>query len=460
MKPVFCLAALAVALLTTGFGYYLGRHSSAVIESAVMESAVIASADTAAATTASSARKILYYRNPMGLADTSPVPKLDSMGMDYLPVYENELQQTDTLVIDSHKIQTLGVQTQAVAQQLIGRDIRALGTLAINESALSDITPRFAGWITDLQVSTEGQKIAKGEILFNATIPNLYYAEVAYKQAVKRTLEVATAAPELQRQAELQMLAAMERLDEIGAPLDEIERLQRGGDPSPQIPYRSPASGVVLEKTAVQGAGFAAGDRLYRVADLGKLWLKIQLPEQQLGQIKRGDPVRVEILAEAGKYRSTQVDFIYPTLDESTRSLQLRAVLDNADYALKPGQSAEVWLQAKPHKALAIPSSALLDSGQQQWVLLALSPGVYQPRQVQLGERNQAWIEVVAGLSEGEQVVTHATFLIDSESRLQAALAKFTQADPASSEKTTEQHKAATPHNQQQPVDAHSGMEH
>jgi len=451
MKPLFGVAGLMFVLLATGAGYYAGKHlaSQHPLQSTVTHS------DKTDATP-----KILYYRNPMGLADTSPIPKLDSMGMDYLPVYENEISQSSDVVrIDSHKIQTLGVQTQAVKQQIMGRDIRALGTLEIDQSKLSDISPRFEGWVTDLLVHSEGQRVAKGEILFSVIIPNLYYAEFAYKQAVKKTLDVATAAPDVQKQAELQAVAAMERLDELGVPLDEMERLQRGGEPFSQISYRSPASGVVLEKNVVQGARFVAGDRLYQVADLSKLWLTIQLPEQELSNIKTGDSLRVELLSEPGKFRKTKVDFVYPNLDANNRTIKLRATLDNADYALKAGQSAEVWIQSQPHKALAIPTNTLLDSGHQQWVLVALSEGVYQPRIIEVGERNLDWIEVSSGLNEDEKVVTNANFLIDSESRLQAALANFNQS--SSTDKNTikqSENSHATEHNHS--TDAFHNVEH
>lgn len=448
MKPLFGIVGLLLVLLTTGAGYYIGKNS-------VSEHSLQAAVHTHSDKTDASPN-ILYYRNPMGLADTSPIPKKDSMGMDYLPVYENEVSQSSDLVrIDSHKIQTLGVQTHTVKEQLIGRDIRALGTLEIDQAKLSDISPRFEGWVTDLLVNTEGQRVAKGEILFSTIIPNLYYAEFAYKQAVKKTLDVATAAPDVQRQAELQVIAAMERLEEIGAPLDEMERLQRGGEPFTQISYRSPASGVVLQKNVVQGTRFVAGDRLYQVADLSKLWLVIQLPEQELSTIKTGDPLRVELLSEPGNYRKTKVDFIYPNLDTTNRSIKVRATLDNSDYKLKPGQSAEVWLQSQPHKALTIPANALLDSGHQQWVLVALSEGVYQPRTIEVGERNLDWIEVTSGLNADENVVTNANFLIDSESRLQAALANFDQ--PTSTTPTTEN---STKQSEKSPAAEHDHSNH
>lgn len=445
MKPLFWLAGALLVLMGAGFGYYSGISSANHPQTAK-------NAEQAAE------RKVLYYRNPMGLADTSPTPKQDSMGMDYLPVYENELPANDIVRIDSHKIQTLGVQTQAVKPQVLGREIRALANLEIDEARVFDISPRFEGWVTRLLVNAQGQEVNKGEILFDVIIPNLYYAEFAYKQAVKKTLDVATAGADLQRQAELQVVSAMERLDEMGIPLEEMERLQRGGEPFSQIPYRSPAAGVVMLKNIVQGTRFAAGDQLYQLADLSKLWLTIALPEQELGRIKVGDTLQVGFIAEPGKTRKAKVDFVYPTLDQSNRTFKLRALLDNADRKLKPGQSGEAWLQSQPRKTLAIPTNALLDSGREQWVLVALGEGVFQPRQIQVGERNLDWIEVASGLSEGEQVVTQANFLIDSESRLQAALANFKPATATPAPVPTENQNNTEDHHHS--MDSHSGMEH
>jgi len=153
-----------------------------------------------------------------------------------------------------------------------------------------------------------------------------------------------------------------------------------------------------------------------------------------------------ELLAERGKYRKTKVDFIYPSLDNDNRNFKFRALIDNPNHTLKPGQSAEVWVQAQARKALAIPVNALLDSGREQWVLVAASPGIYQPRKVQVGERNLDWIEIISGVEDGEQVVTNANFLIDSESRLQSALTNFEQSSAAHQEKS--------------PTTTPSGMEH
>jgi len=368
--------------------------------------------------------------------------------MDYLPVYQNEVtaNANDVVKIDSHKIQMLGVQTQVVTRQSLGHEIRALGTLEIDESSLVDISPRFAGWVNNLMVNSTGEQVNKGEILFTVTIPTLYYAEFAYKQAVKKSVEVAAAAPDVQRQAELQLVSAMERLEEIGVPQEEMERLQRGGEPFAQISHRSPSSGVVLQKNIVQGARIEAGDRLYQLADLSKLWLSVQLPETELAGLKVGDSLEVQLLAERGKYRKTKVDFIYPSLDNDNRNFKFRALIDNPNHTLKPGQSAEVWVQAQARKALAIPVNALLDSGREQWVLVAASPGIYQPRKVQVGERNLDWIEIISGVEDGEQVVTNANFLIDSESRLQSALTNFEQSSAAHQEKS--------------PTTTPSGMEH
>ena len=424
MKPLYWVTGLGLTLLSSVFGYYVGKHSLSVHADRAIDTH--ASKDTK---TSESNKKnhILYYRNPMGLSDTSPTPKQDSMGMDYIPVYGNEISSDDLVWIDSRKTQILGVQTQAAKRQLIGREMRALGNIQIDESRLVNISPRFNGWVTNLVANTSGKYINKGEILFDAIIPNLFYAELAYRQAVTKTIETAMASPEVRLQAGLQLNRAMERLEEMGVLNEEMERLQRGGEPFFQIPYRSPSNGIILEKDIIQGSRFSAGDRLYQLADLSKLWLIVQLPEQQLNQLKVGDSLRTELIAEPGKFRKTKIDFIYPSLDPVNRSIKVRATLDNTDYTLKPGQSAEVWLETQAHKALVIPANALLDSGLQQWVLVSFSKGLYQPRKVKAGERNLNWIEITEGLSEGEEVVINATFLIDSESRLQSALTNFGQ---------------------------------
>lgn len=433
MKVVYWFAGIVLILCSVALGYFWGTKS--------------ASDSTATATTDSSQGKILYYRNPMGLPDTSPTPKQDSMGMDYIPVYENdsitdEDNNSDLVRIDSRKIQLLGVQTYTLNAQTIGRDIRALGNLQIDETRVTTISPNFNGTITKLIANTTGQPVMRGEILFEARVPGMFLAELKYRQAVKRVVDTATATDDVRRAANIEMSTTMEQLDELGVTPDEMQRLQQGGEPFHQMYFRSPATGVVMQKNIVEGSRFVAGEPLYQVADLSRLWLVMQLPEQELAHIKIGDEVRATFIATPDKTHTGKVEFIYPDIDENNRSITLRASVDNSSGLLKPGQTAEAWLQTKKRKALVIPPNALMDSGHKQWVLLAKGEGTYQPHAVTVGERHLDWVEVT-GLCEGDEVVINANFLIDSESRLQAALANFEtmqENEAASTKASSEQH--------------------
>lgn len=456
MKVVYWSTGLALILCSVASGYFWGTKSTGD--------------NTATTATESSKNKILYYRNPMGLPDTSPTPKQDSMGMDYIPVYENDAttdseNDGDLVRIDSRKIQLLGVQTHRVKEQTIGREIRALGNLQIDETRVANISPNFNGTVTKLIANTTGQPVARGEILFEARVPGMFLAELKYRQAVKRVVDTATATDDVKRAANIEMSTAMEQMEELGITQEEMQRLQQGGEPFHQMNFRSPAAGVVMQKNIVEGSRFLAGEPLYQVADLSSLWLVMQLPEQELAHINLGDSVSANFIAVPGKTYTSTVEFIYPAIDENNRSIKLRASVDNSKGQLKPGQTAEIWLQAKKRKALVIPPNALLDSGHKQWVLLAKGEGTYEPHAVTVGERHLDWVEVL-GLCEGDEVVTNANFLIDSESRLQAALANFEtnvetaqESEETSLKASSKQHDHSH-HDQSTHGNSHKDMEH
>lgn len=454
MKVVYWSTGLALILCSVALGYFWGTKST--------------EDNSAATATESSKNKILYYRNPMGLPDTSPTPKQDSMGMDYIPVYDNDSttdtgDDSDLVHIDSRKIQLLGVQTHRVKEQTIGREIRALGNLQIDETRAANISPNFNGTITKLLANTTGRNVERGEILFEARVPGMFLAELKYRQAVKRVVDTATATAEVKRAANIEMSTAMEELEELGIAQEEMQRLQQGGEPFHQMNFRSPSKGVVMQKNIVEGSRFLAGEPLYQVADLSSLWLVMQLPEQELAHINIGDEVRATFIAAPNKTHTSKVEFIYPAIDENNRSIRLRASIDNSNGQLKPGQTAEIWLRSKPRKGLVIPPNALLDSGNKQWVLLAKGEGAYQPYTVTVGERHLDWVEV-SGLCEGDEVVTNANFLIDSESRLQTALANFeanvetTQEREETPPEDSEQHDSHHDHSTH--GNSHKDMEH
>ncbi|MEW5864030.1 MAG: efflux RND transporter periplasmic adaptor subunit [Pseudomonadota bacterium] len=385
----------------------------------------------AAATATKKERKILYYRNPMGLPDTSPVPKKDPMGMDYIPVYEGEEADRSappgTVRIAPEKIQLLGVRTEPAEPRALTRTVRAVGTVQPNERLLYKVAPRFEGWIERLHVNTTGQAVARGQPLMEVYSPDLVTAQEEYLIALRAVAELQSSGP--QAQALMQRLAegALRRLRNWEISEAELQALQQEGRPRRLLTYRSAASGVVLQKPGVAGMRFMPGEVLFEIADLSSVWVLADVFEQELGLVHVGQEAKLRIAAYPGKSFSGKVVFIYPTLDPATRTARVRMELPNPSLLLKPAMYGEVELAAghARGKVLAIPDTAVLDSGTRQAVLVRRGEGLFEPRTVKLGMRADGYIEVLEGLEAGEQVVVRANFLIDAESNLKAAFGTF-----------------------------------
>jgi Cu(I)/Ag(I) efflux system membrane fusion protein len=394
------LGALLLALVAAG-SYWFGTQNHA--------------GNSTMTTADSDARKLLYYRNPMGLPDTSPVPKKDSMGMDYIPVYAGEeTEDKEGFSVSATKVQKLGVQSEAATMRELGRSLRLNARIATDEQRLYTLAPKFEGWVEKLYVNTTGQRVRKGEPLFEVYSPELVSA--------LRELELAKHGLAELKDADEAAQQSMQRLVEASAARLknwDVAGAQLNGD---RVTYHTPANGIVLEKMAVEGMRFMPGEKLYRIADLSMLWAIADVTEQDIGGIRLGSDVQVTVDAMPGRTFTGKVDFIYPTLNEMTRTVQVRIVLPNTDGALKPAMYAHAQIATgKPSKVLTIPTSAVIDSGTQQTVLVRLNEGRFAPRVVTLGQRSDDYVEVTSGLTEGEQVVTRANFLLDSESNLQAA---------------------------------------
>ncbi len=363
-------------------------------------------------------KKVLYYKNPMGYADTSPVPKKDSMGMDYIPVYEGEDEEGNVVKVSLDKVQKLGVQTEAVATRDLMRTIRATGTVQFDESRQVVVSPRFEGWIERLHVSRMGERVTKGQILLEVYSPELVQAQSEYLagRGLNRNDTGDTLAA-----------AALRRLRNLGVPEDEIQRLMREGKPSRLVAVRAPMDGIVLEKKAVEGMRIMSGDALFRIADNSSVWVIADVYEQDLAWVRDGQPVRATVTAYPGREFNGRVAFIYPNVAAATRTGRVRVELDNADRVLKADMysTIEVVAPVGAKQALVVPASAVLDSGTRQIVLVERGEGRFEPRIVSLGAKADSYYEVLDGVKEGEKVVIAANFLIDSESNLQAALRAF-----------------------------------
>jgi membrane fusion protein, copper/silver efflux system len=368
-------------------------------------------------------RKVLYYRNPMGLADTSPAPKKDAMGMDYLPVYA---ENNGLLQISPEKIQKLGVRTAVVKQRLIERTLRNVGIVESDERRLHNVTLRFDGYIEKLFVNTTGQAVARGQPLFELYSPELISAQREYLIA-KQAAAAGNAASTLSHPNELAE-SSLARLRNWGISEQDLDALKNQDQAHYRLTVRSPAGGIVMEKSVVVGNRVMAGEVLFKIADLSQVWVLAEVFEQDAGLIRTGQAVRARLDAFPGQVFQGKVAFIYPLVNPETRTVKVRVELPNAKGLLKPMMYAQLEIAAMSHRALAVPRSAILDSGRRSLVLVDRGEGRFEPRPVRLGAQDDDNVEVLDGLSEREQVVTSANFLIDAESNLKGALGGFEQA--------------------------------
>jgi Cu(I)/Ag(I) efflux system membrane fusion protein len=409
------LAVLAVLALAAGGGYWFGKRGT--------------EPGPAQAQAPAAKQKILYYRNPMGLPDTSPVPKKDSMGMDYIAVYQGEEPAGPELKISLDRVQKLGVKTETAARREFSRVIRAVGTVQVNERLERTVSPRFEGWIQRLHVATTGETVRRGQPLMEVYSPDLVTAQQEYVIALKGREGVKEAGAEIQSNMKSLAENSLQRLRNWDISEEELRRLQQEGKPSNTVTLRSPVDGVVMAKPSVQGMRFMPGEALYRIADLSSLWLLAEVFEQDLAGIAPGQEAAIRVHAYPDQVFRGKVAFVYPTLAPETRTARVRIELANPGRVLKPDMYASVELAVRQpnEKRLTVADSAVLDSGARQLVLVQRGEGLFEPREVKLGRRGEGYVEVLEGVKEGEAVVVSANFLIDAESNLRAAVAGFGQ---------------------------------
>jgi membrane fusion protein, copper/silver efflux system len=405
-----------------------------------MDYVAVYAEEPASTVLSSKSGKILYYRHPMGAADTSPVPKKDEMGMDYLPVYEGELAGSGQIQISPEKIQKLGVKTATVATRALIRSTRALGSIQIDERRVHAVAPKFEGWIQRLYVNATGQAVKRGQPLLEVYSPELVTAQQEY--LIARQGQQALQQGSVQALGTAEHLAenALQRLHYWDIATAQLQRLQSLEKPLDTLPLLSPVNGVVLEKPAQEGMRFMPGELLFRIADLSTVWLLAEVFEQDIAGVRLGQIVQVRINAYPERQFNGKVGFIYPTLATETRTVKVRVELPNSEGLLKPGLYGSVTLAALDDKNthLAVPDSAVIDSGTRQIVLLKRGDGQFEPRVVKLGLQADGYWEVLEGLDAGNDVVTRANFLIDAESNLKSALGGFGNNDTNASQTTPE----------------------
>jgi len=376
------------------------------------------------AATAPAERKIKYYKSTMMPGEVRPTPGKDSMGMDMVPVYEangTAANEGQSIAIDPVTTQTMGIRTAVVTRGPVRRVLRTVGVIDFDETALAEVSTKFRGWIEKLYVDATGKQMHRGDPLFEIYSPELYLAQTEYLLTLDATNTPADIAADLRKNAAITKL----RYWDISE--DQIAEVKRAGTPKKTLRMNAPRDGVVVEKMVVEGQMVEPGMKLYRLADLATVWIQAQVYEQDLPFIKLGQESVISLESQPDPKFRGRVTYIYPTVDEKTRTARVRMEFHNPGYFLKPGMYATVEMSSElSPSALLVPDMAVLRSGEKNTVFVALNEGHFDPRTVSLGARAEGGLyEVLGGLKEGERVVTSGQFMLDSESQLREAIQKM-----------------------------------
>ncbi len=408
--------------MAAALGYLLGARTGSRLKgllgggkAAIQEQRPSPAAEKPAAS-GKKERRILYYRNPMNPSITSPVPAKDEMGMDYIPVYADELETSrpaGTVRIDPVMVQKIGVRVAKAQCRVLKREVTAPGRVEYDAERLWSVHSRFQGWAEEVFVAKVGDVVEAGDPLLSIYSPELVATEQEF------LLALASPGGGL-------LDAARERLRLFGVPQDFVRELERSRRVKRAITLRSPGTGTVIDVGVLPGDFITPKTRLYRICDLSRLWIIAEVYDQDLPWIGKGDRAVVGSPVFPGRRLEASVDFVYPEMDRKARTVPVRLVVDNKRGLLRPGMFVDVTILAgRRRRALVVPSEAVVRSGKEARVFVQTEPGVFEPRRVVLGLEAQGMVEVLSGIRHGDPVVTSAQFLIDSESRLKEAAAKM-----------------------------------
>jgi len=364
-------------------------------------------------------RKIKYYRNPMGLPDTSPVPKKDSMGMDYIAVFDGDDTDDGTVKLSPGKIQRSGVKSEPAARRMIRSVIRAPGTIQLDERRVSVISMRSESFVLNVADITTGSHVAKGQRLMEIYSPAIASAAAEY---------IATITSKTTAGDGLYGRGSRQRLINLDVPDAAIAAIEKTRNVPTSVEWDSPRDGIVLERSAIEGMRVQPGGVLFRIADHSVVWALIDVAERDLGNIRIGQTVTVKARSFPGRDFTGKVEVVYPEINKETRTARLRVALPNPEDLLLHDMyiDAEIAIGSDA-PVLAVPDSAVMDTGSQQAVFVDRGEGRLEPRDVKLGQRGDGYVEIRDGLTEGEPVVVSANFLVDAESNLKAALKGFSE---------------------------------
>lgn len=374
-----------------------------------------ASQSVTTATPQDGTKRVLYYRNPMGLPDTSPTPKQDSMGMDYIPVYEGEDADGSTVRVSQGKLQRTGVRTALASQREIINPIRVAGTVQLDERRVTVVATRSEAFVNSVANVTTGDHVTKGQPLLQ-----LYSPEIAAAGAqLLSDIKTGGKSDNLD--------GARQRLENLGVPQEAIAEIERARKVPLSMTWRAPRDGIVLKRNIVEGMKAEPGDVLFQLADLSTIWVLADIPEYQLGAVKVGAAATIRLRSSPERTFTGRVALIYPQVATETRSTRVRIELQNPDALLLPDMYADVNIESGDNRrVVAVPDSSIIDTGSRQIVIVDKGDGRFEPRDVKVGQAGGGFTEIRSGIALGEKIVVAANFLIDAESNLQSALSSMT----------------------------------
>lgn len=377
-------------------------------------------------------RKIKYWRAPMDPTYIRDKPGKSPMGMDLIPVYEDEADGTDKNIIkiDPVTVQNMGVRTAKVAMGPLVSNIRTVGRVAYDEERVQHIHTKVAGWVETLYVNTAGEEVRKGQKLLSIYSPELVATQEEYRQALRYKRETSVSNfSDVRSGADDLIEATKRRLQLMDINASQIEALEKSGEIQKDMILYSPVSGIVIDKKVLEGMKVDQGTELYTLANVSKVWVMGSVYEYELPFVRTGMQAEITLPYEPGVTYAGEIAFIYPYLSPESRTVQVRMIFNNPRFKLKPDMYTDVVIKSKiSDSTLLVPSEAVIRTGTRNVVIVALGGGKFLPKDVVLGPEGQGVVQVQSGLSEGDTVVTSGQFLIDSESSLKEAINKMMEA--------------------------------
>ena len=393
---------------------------------------------------------VLFYRNPMNPAITSPVPAKDDMGMDYIPVFADGGSSADspvgTVSIDGVVVQNMAVRTTLAKRQDLSRDIRTIGRVTYDEERVALLHPKYEGWVEKMFIDETGEHVSKDTMLMSIYSPQLVATQEEYLLALNNAEALKNSPFKDVRDGAASLLdSARERLELLDVPAHQIKQLNKTRKVMKGLHIHSPFDGIVMNIGARDGQRITPNTELYKIADLSRIWVVVDLYEDDLPWVQVGDEASMQVAGIPGRTFKGKVTFIYPYLEAKTRTLKVRLEFDNPELALKPEMFANVVVKAsKQFNAVVVPLEAIIRTGEQDQVFVQRDAGKFEPRKVTLGVEAGGLVQVVHGLQAGEKVVTSGQFLIDSESKLKEATAKMMESLDAQGSKTASPEQDST----------------